>query len=607
MDKAFSVLKEISVKLFWCPKCNVPILGRRCNICNSPTIPVKLTPPGDVRPALGFELKRVYSLLEKYLGKGWEKIVPKRKVVLLNKIQYPDMADEVIIDGQVICHRYYDLWSEEWRIKPSYPLSFKMVEEKTGYYAILNLPKITRGYEVHRNKIVEIALPEDKEYVAVGTLNKKMYGIAKVIRGKRLRITKVWLWRRFSWNRSNPSWKDVIRANERRLLRIEEEAINFVKEVHYRYKLPVFVSFSGGKDSLVTYHIVAKALGKVPILFNDTGIELPDTVSYVKEFARKNNLELIVADAEDSFWRGVNVLGPPARDYRWCCKLAKLAPISKKVKTLFPKGALSFVGQRKFESAKRAVSPRIWRNRWMPEILAAAPILTWTSLDVWMYILFRKLIPNKLYYLGFDRLGCWLCPASEMGEFKDVKRLYPSLWERWDEYLKKYAISKKLPKEWIKYGLWRWIKVPGDVKREIKVDYVDRRGVDLDINKLGSILLFKINNKNLLVIKDRLFNFIKTTNLKGELEYDISDNLIKLKLKEKELNYLKVVKAVIRALFCIGCELCVLHCPSGALKSVKGQVKISNDLCTGCGYCNELCPIGEYVLIAQNFSEIAKI
>ncbi|HDI31392.1 MAG TPA: 4Fe-4S dicluster domain-containing protein, partial [Thermofilum sp.] len=56
-----------------------------------------------------------------------------------------------------------------------------------------------------------------------------------------------------------------------------------------------------------------------------------------------------------------------------------------------------------------------------------------------------------------------------------------------------------------------------------------------------------------------------------------------------------------------GCELCVLHCPSGALKSVKGQVKISNDLCTGCGYCNELCPIGEYVLIAQNFSEIAKI
>lgn len=597
MDKAFSVLREISVRLFWCPRCNVPVLGKECNACSSPTIPVKLTPPGDVRPALGSELKHVYSLLRRYLGDDWSEIVPRRKVVLLNKIQYPDMADEVIIDGQIVCHKHYDLWDGLWKVKPSFPLAFGMVERKIGYYAILNLPKIARGYEVHQDKVIEAVLPsKSKEYVAVATLNRKTYGIARVVRGKRLKIAKVWSRRRLSWNRNDPSWRDVVEANKKRLLRMEKEAIEFVKEVYNRYSLPAFVSFSGGKDSLVTYHIVTKALGKVPILFNDTGIELPDTVKYVKEFARRNGIRLIMADAGDSFWKGVDVMGPPARDYRWCCKVAKLAPISRKIKTLFPNGALSFVGQRKFESARRAVSPRVWRNRWMPEIIAAAPILTWTSLDVWMYIFLRRLVPNKLYYLGFDRLGCWLCPASEMGEFEEVKKIYPSLWKRWDKYLSRYAAEKELPEEWIKYGLWRWIKVPGDIRREIRAEYRDIRGVNLDVRRDESTLLLRINNKNLPINRDKLLNLVKTTNFKGEIEVSHS-NLIKFIGKELDS---KVIKAAIRSLFCVGCGLCVLHCPSGALKSVEGHVEVVEELCTSCGYCNDVCPISEYTFVARS-------
>ena len=516
MDRAITILKKIAVRLFWCPRCNVPVLGRRCGICDSPTLPIKLTPPGDVRPAIGAEYREVYSLLKNYIGSRWREVIPRRKVVLLNKVQYPDMADEVIIDGQVVFHRFYDL-KRGWRIKPLYPLVHEMTEKRVGYYAVVDLPKVVRGYEVHRDKVLEANLPDRRsgEYLAVVTRNRSTYGVAKVIRSGRLRVVRSWTRRLLSWNLKDPSWRDVVRANEWRLLKMEQEAVNFIKTTYSQHKLPVFVSFSGGKDSLVTYYLVYKALGKVPILFNNTGIELPETVRYVRDFARRNDVELIEADAGEGFWRGIKVMGPPARDFRWCCKVAKLAPISREVKKLFPNGALSFVGQRKFESAMRALSPRVWRNRWMPEIIAATPILTWTALDVWMYIFLRKLLPNKLYYLGFDRLGCWLCPASEIGEFENIKRIHPSLWERWVSFLERYAEQQGFPKEWVKYGLWRWIKVPRDIRRELgfsDLKYKERRGADVDITYDGKKALLRINSPDIERIKD----FLRRLTLGGQ-------------------------------------------------------------------------------------------
>ena len=133
------------------------------------------------------------------------------------------------------------------------------------------------------------------------------------------------------------------------------------------------MSYSGGKDSLVTLLVTLKAGLQLPMIFADTGLEFPETLQNVADVAEKYGLSVISESGGENFWKSFEVQGPPAVDFRWCCKSCKLAP----VKTLIEKNwgeAVSFIGQRKFESAKRMQSPRVWRNKNVPCQLSAAPI-----------------------------------------------------------------------------------------------------------------------------------------------------------------------------------------------------------------------------------------
>jgi phosphoadenosine phosphosulfate reductase len=120
----------------------------------------------------------------------------------------------------------------------------------------------------------------------------------------------------------------------------------------------VLVSFSRGKDSLATLLLVKKALEPLGrefyVLFTDFGIEYPDTISYIERTLRRLRLEdkTIRANSFTDFFKALNLFGPPARDFRWCCKTCKLAPIAYAIKSLGGK-CLTFIGLRRVESAKR--------------------------------------------------------------------------------------------------------------------------------------------------------------------------------------------------------------------------------------------------------------
>lgn len=84
--------------------------------------------------------------------------------------------------------------------------------------------------------------------------------------------------------------KKYIAANADRYNCITEEAINFVQNYRDKYEIDdMMVSFSGGKDSTVTSHIVNRALGtnKVLHIFGDTTLEFPYTLEYRKRFNKK--------------------------------------------------------------------------------------------------------------------------------------------------------------------------------------------------------------------------------------------------------------------------------------------------------------------------------
>lgn len=72
-----------------------------------------------------------------------------------------------------------------------------------------------------------------------------------------------------------------IKANADRYHYITEEAVHFVQQYRDKYKIEdMMVSFSGGKDSTVTSHIVNRALGtnKVLHIFGDTTLEFSYTL-----------------------------------------------------------------------------------------------------------------------------------------------------------------------------------------------------------------------------------------------------------------------------------------------------------------------------------------
>ena len=85
-------------------------------------------------------------------------------------------------------------------------------------------------------------------------------------------------------------------ANKDRYNYITEEAVSFIQKYENKYAIEdMMVSFSGGKDSTVTSHLVNRALGtnKVLHVFGDTTLEFPYTLEYKKDLIKmKNHKEL---------------------------------------------------------------------------------------------------------------------------------------------------------------------------------------------------------------------------------------------------------------------------------------------------------------------------
>jgi phosphoadenosine phosphosulfate reductase len=447
------------IQIYWCDRCHVPVLSDVC-ACGSATREVPLTPPGDARPAFPADIDRVNRIYREHFG---SEIIPKGHLALLNKVPDDDRMEEIVVGGAVIGAIRYRVADGRWEPIPRLPALRLMQPERR--YVIADdgaVPSILQGSSLLAPGLVAIddAISAGDEVCIYGKSGAAAgVGRAKVGAAEARLMTHGAVVRT---RKNTPSiyvpgeatWERAVEANAHILSLFEEKAIGFIRSVAEENPLPATVSYSGGKDSLATLLVVLKAIGKVPLIFADSGLEFPETCRNVQDIKEQFGLEVVTAHHGGRFWEIFDRDGPPAVNARWCCAACKLHPVNEAIRERWGE-CLSFIGQRKYESAKRMASKRIWRNPKVQNQLAAAPIHQWTALHVWLYLFREHARYNPLYARGFDRIGCFMCPSSDMAVIQLIEETHPDLWRAWWESLEGYRERRGLPAEWSKTGLWR--------------------------------------------------------------------------------------------------------------------------------------------------------
>jgi len=448
------------ILLRWCDQCHTPVLDKTCT-CGAPTREVPLTPPGDARPAFPADISLINNIFSEHFGAP---LVPEGHLVLLNKVPDNDRMEEIIIGGGIAGSIRYIPKERRWEPIPR-PEAYDLFKPTKRVIVVDDsaTPFIRdQGMSVLRPGLVSIdnavhagdevfVVTESGECIAagrakVGAEEARTMQKGQIVRNRRNVRSQIILGR--------ATWQDAIRANSDVITKVEEESMQFVKDVVAAYPIQPTVSYSGGKDSLVTMLVVRKVLGNIPLLFADTGFEFPETYKNVEDVQQKYGVEVVRTNTSTKFYETFSRQGPPAVNARWCCSVCKLLPVAETIRSKWGE-CLSFIGQRRYESLSRAESDRVWRNPTVKVQVSAAPIQDWTALHVWLY-LFREEAPyNKLYECRLDRIGCFMCPSSDMALIHFIEADFAELWSGWQKQLVAWQKANGLPDDWITSGAWR--------------------------------------------------------------------------------------------------------------------------------------------------------
>jgi len=236
------------------------------------------------------------------------------------------------------------------------------------------------------------------------------------------------------------------------LRELEAEAIYVIREVGAQFEKPTLL-FSGGKDSIVMYHLARKAFWPqvvpFPCLHIDTGHNFEETLHFRDKMMESTGGRIIVRLVQDSIDSGKVVEETGVNASRNMLQTVTLLDALEEFKFDAALG-----GGRRDEEKARAKErffshrddfgqwdpknqrPELWNifngKKHMGEHFRVFPLSNWTEMDVWQYIYLENIdIPN-LYYTHkrevFNRDGVWLATApfmqlkeNESSELKDVR------------------------------------------------------------------------------------------------------------------------------------------------------------------------------------------
>ncbi|MFB3764588.1 MAG: phosphoadenosine phosphosulfate reductase family protein [Methanotrichaceae archaeon] len=608
-----------SSNIYWCQTCNAPLLSEKCSICGGSGRIIQLSPPADVRLCSGSCRELLKDLFEHAFG--YADFLGSR-IILLNKIAGIDRRDQVILDGHHIATLWFDITSGSYRLDLELPGAALLASKATKNVVICRealLKGHIKGKWVEKENIDskpgeliegDSVILKIGKYVGVGTVRRRGDGSLSV------RI-KDMTQRELQLSDRIPTLDDIVRANEAHLRRLEKAAVKELKDYLSRTRQPVNISFSGGKDSLVALNLGLKVKPNAEIIFINTQLEFPETVEYVHDFCSNRNLKLHeIREEKNNFFEQIKSFGPPAKDFRWCCKTNKLGPLTTFIQQQYPKGCVTVEGRRIYESFSRSKIGAVEKNPYVPNQTTLCPIRNWKALEVMLYIYWNKLPLNPLYEKDYERIGCWLCPASLQSEFENTKRTHPQLYEKLDSCLRSWAEDNRIDMRYIDWGFWRWKRHPPKIVEIAKAHNVSLKG---NAKELKEIRLDFVEGRSPCGIKHSIecslsvpqnYPFGRVANALsclGNVKYseelgtailEIGDSrstvfanghILVVAPKEKADAILKsIIETILRVQTCTHCKICEKKCRRGAI-SVKDTITVNEKKCVRCSKCLQGC------------------
>ncbi len=389
------------------------------------------------------------------------------------------------------------------------------------------------------------------------------------------------------------------------------EAEKYVVDTYEKYKgqnyIPT-ISFSGGKDSTVVGRLVRDALQDNTVIhfFGDTTLEFPETYDYVKTKFREENptVPMIPSETENDFFKLCKVFGPPSQHERWCCTIFKTSNLNKELDNL-PGNSLSFIGIRHSESLARRNYDRTQEHSKISSQINAMPIIEWTDYDVWLYILYKNVLVNDCYQLGYKRVGCWCCPNNSDWSMMLTEIYHPDYMKKWKDMI--YDFAEKTGKtdldEYYEEGKWKvrrgasGLKVKNVSITDSECNLSDKARNIISNKKIQKdfIELLKPLGKMEVVEKTdasyfSFFDYDKVGEYRKCFELIITFGTSVIKVLPEEridvTNLVNRIKCQLRKYqFCIRCSACDSVCPQGAIDTIHGDYKIDDEKCVHCKKC----------------------
>ena len=199
---------------------------------------------------------------------------------------------------------------------------------------------------------------------------------------------------------------------------LEAESIFIIREVASQFENPVLL-FSGGKDSIVCYHLARKAFYPAnvpfPIMHIDTGHNFDELYQFRDELVKETKARLIIASVQKSIdegkvieEKGINssrnklqttTLLDSINEYQFDCAMggARRDEEKARAKERFFSHRDDF-GQWDPKNQR----PELWNlfngKKNFGEHFRAFPISNWTEMDVWQYIMKENIKIPSLYF-----------------------------------------------------------------------------------------------------------------------------------------------------------------------------------------------------------------